>query len=606
MEGSEVKAIFGIMLTLLSVSMLILMFNVPSRALSLYMVHNIDTGLNYATIQEAINAPETLDGHTIKADRGTYHEHVFVNKSVQIKGVNREFNFLDGNGEPGTVVTITADDVMVAGFTIMNSGNQPADAGIRVESSRGTIIVSNSLVNTYIGILVVNSDNNTLDSNRMENCEYGDIELRNSDNNMVKGNSMGKHGIRLWECNSNTLRRNKVFGAEYGVSLKGNHNNITGNTFENSLIGIDLQGNRNIVARNIARSNIQYGIKISGNDNAIYHNNFFNNIEQVWTDSVNSWSDSYPSGGNYWSDHSSVDLYSGPDQDILGSDGISDSPYVIDAYNRDRYPLMMWPPPLIVVSFSPPINNVASDETFAVDIMVANIPISETPPRSNGLYAWSINITFDPVILNVTNITEGPFLQQVYPTVPLPVRINNTAGYAFAGAIFWVPLPPEGASGSGVLATVDFVVKEKGVSDIAFGAVKLSTAISNNHVPMEPPDFSVFTANGIVTVVGSPLVSAVLDMVPKTLNLRSKGKWITAYIELPEDYNVGDINASTILLNDEVPAESSKVCGTKLMVRFDRSEVIALLPQIGEAELTITGTLFDGTPFEGSDTIIVK
>lgn len=55
---------------------------------------------------------------------------------------------------------------------------------------------------------------------------------------------------------------------------------------------------------------------------------------------VNEWDDSYPSGGNYWSDYTDVDLKSGLDQDQHGNDGIGDTPCVIDVDNVDRYPLM--------------------------------------------------------------------------------------------------------------------------------------------------------------------------------------------------------------------------------------------------------------------------
>jgi hypothetical protein len=97
-----------------------------------------------------------------------------------------------------------------------------------------------------------------------------------------------------------------------------------------------------------------------------------------------------------------------------------------------------------------------------------------------------------------------------------------------------------------------------------------------------------------------------LDIFPSTLNLKSKGRWISGHIELVGGHNVGDIDVSTILLNDEVPAESGKVGGKKLSVKFDRSRAIASLPQVGEVELTVTGKLFNGTPFEGSDSIRVK
>ena len=44
--------------------------------------------------------------------------------------------------------------------------------------------------------------------------------------------------------------------------------------------------------------------------------------------------------GNYWSDYTGLDLYSSLFQNETGSDGIGDTPYVIEANDTDRYPLM--------------------------------------------------------------------------------------------------------------------------------------------------------------------------------------------------------------------------------------------------------------------------
>jgi hypothetical protein len=114
-----------------------------------------------------------------------------------------------------------------------------------------------------------------------------------------------------------------------------------------------------------------------------------------------------------------------------------------------------------------------------------------------------------------------------------------------------------------------------------------------------------------------------IDVNPDSLNLRSKGTWITAYIEFPEGFDVNNINVSSILLNNTIPVALSAPATIDdydndgipdLMVKFDRTAVIQyILAHVNMTELieegsmtitlTITGKLEDGTPFKGTDTI---
>jgi len=104
-------------------------------------------------------------------------------------------------------------------------------------------------------------------------------------------------------------------------------------------------------------------------------------------------------------------------------------------------------------------------------------------------------------------------------------------------------------------------------------------------------------------------ILATVDIDPDTLNLKSNGRWITAYIELPSGYDLASVNIGTIALENVVPAEPrpTEICdhdGTSgLMVKFDRAAVQALV-SVGDVKLTVTGK-WHAVLFEGSDNIRV-
>jgi parallel beta-helix repeat protein len=101
-----------------------------------------------------------------------------------------------------------------------------------------------------------------------------------------------------------------------------------------------MSGSNDITNNIISYNN--YGFDLSDSHyNNIYHNSIIgNNIQAQDGNDNNLWNDTYPSGGNFWSDYTGSDLYQGVNQDILGSDGFGDTPYVIDSISQDNYPLM--------------------------------------------------------------------------------------------------------------------------------------------------------------------------------------------------------------------------------------------------------------------------
>jgi parallel beta-helix repeat protein len=187
-----------------------------------YPVHNLNTKFNYATIQEAINAPETQDRNTISVEAGTYYENVVINKSLSLMGENRETSTIDG-ARNGVTVSMEADNSSISGFRIQNSGSSDYDCGLSIFSS-GNSLSNNSVTANRNGILInPGSDANILANNSVSANELYGIHLWYSDNDILNGNTVANcfDGVIIEFCRNLTLRNNVMSANLYNFGLGG-------------------------------------------------------------------------------------------------------------------------------------------------------------------------------------------------------------------------------------------------------------------------------------------------------------------------------------------------------------------------------------------------
>ena len=103
-------------------------------------------------------------------------------------------------------------------------------------------------------------------------------------------------------------------------------------------------------------------------------------------------------------------------------------------------------------------------------------------------------------------------------------------------------------------------------------------------------------------------IEAQVRITPKILNIKSRGRWVTVHILLPEPYKEKNIDINSVKLwynGDFVEAEWGIATKRFLLVGFSRNKVVEMLDgEKGLVELTVTG-LVNSIEFYGTDTITV-
>jgi parallel beta-helix repeat protein len=330
----------------------------------------------------------------------------------------------------------------------------------------GNTVSYNNKTGIWMAINLSVSNRNYLADNIASNNKLDGIFISGVENDIINNlfTSNSRFGIHLWwvkniNITSNIVTNNNVSGIRIHHSTD---NNITGNTFsESNGSGIDLYSSlNNTITRNTVSLNMGYGFHLeASSNNSIYHNNIIDNNIQAFDDmDDNIWNDSYPSGGNYWSDfdepsEGAYDNYIGPDQDVLGNDNIVDNgtikgggknPYVIDSDSQDIYPLIIpvdtIPP--IIKNLQPPDGSTITDKTPTISADYADpsgIDLSSVVLMVNGIDVTS----FSTVTVGGVSFLPGVPLSDGMYTVYIEVSdIYGNQATATWSFIVGTALPP--------------------------------------------------------------------------------------------------------------------------------------------------------------------
>ena len=325
------KAVSGAMLTLLLLGMLTFAFNIQPVRASETIYIRADGSIDPPT--PLITSPDGVT-YTLTNNIATASHGIIVERdNIVIDGAGYT---LQGPEDPSS---IGIDLAARTNVEIKNMEIEKYGYGIKLSDSANDNTIHQNIItgSIVIAIRLLDSDRNNIFQNIISTNDYRGIVLGSSnDNNIYRNNiSHNPGGVELSDSHGNSVFGNNIRGAGgHGIDLHlSNSNNIYGNNLTNHFAGVVME---------------------AASDNIFYHNNVMNNygfnVDIILSGYVNTWDDGYPSGGNYWGivtmtgeHYDGVDFYSGPYQNLPGSDGIGDTSYSIDSDDsddQDNYPLM--------------------------------------------------------------------------------------------------------------------------------------------------------------------------------------------------------------------------------------------------------------------------
>jgi len=221
---------------------------------------------NYSTIQSAVNDAE--NGDTIYVYSGIYLEppYLYVNKSINLIGEDKETTIIDGEGR-SLIVIFKVDGITMQDFTIRNSDSGVFFCGIRVQTNYNKICDNIIVKHGNEGIEIDDgTHHNTICDNYFEDSGTGiclrydshDIDIYN---NIISNSS---YGI-LFNSGNHTIFKNLVKDSYIGMYFAHSSNNeVINNVLEGNNIGIYLDNDctNDLVSENNVINNTEYGILI--------------------------------------------------------------------------------------------------------------------------------------------------------------------------------------------------------------------------------------------------------------------------------------------------------------------------------------------------------
>ena len=338
----SLKAVSGIMLMLLIMSMIALVFYTRSVKASESIYIRADGSIDPPT------APiSSFDNLTYVLTGPISESTIFLQRSNIIFDGNK--NSIASGFESGLILSAISN-VSILNTTI--SGTHPRFGGNGdgiVISYSSNVTISNVHITGY-AIVVSNSTNVKVHDSELT---YGATGISISSSlfiNIYKNNITSQNCVSLSSSSFNIISENNILPV--GIVGSGwssvNIYNSSFNTFfrndigagDNKGVSLVLSSNNTFYENNITSASFNVLSLSSSSDNKFYHNNFMDILyPNEIIDSVNRWDDGYPSGGNYWSDYAGVDLYSGQYQNEGGIDGIGDIVYSLNDNNNDNFPL---------------------------------------------------------------------------------------------------------------------------------------------------------------------------------------------------------------------------------------------------------------------------
>ena len=258
-----------------------------------------------------------------------YDNNIDSNSDDGIRLENSKRILIEGN----TIQNTGRNGIYLGGgsdnnYIIENMMTENGNYAINIEASSNNTIINNEVTGSYFALRLYSSTKNKIESNRINSpksesaklthCYQGIVIDHDSDNNVIVRNII-----------SNNF--------EYGIKIQSSsYIFVSENDISNNKIGLQIgsSSSNTITANNISDSS-EFAIRFLNSNNTVFqNNNLINNVKQIYSygargPSVNIWDNR--TIGNFWSDYDGQDT---------NNDGKGDSPYIIDEYNQDNYPLI--------------------------------------------------------------------------------------------------------------------------------------------------------------------------------------------------------------------------------------------------------------------------